>query len=65
MAADRMTWEAQHLCIMVKPCDDGRIVLEISTLEAGLDRRIYFTAQEWESFKATADHQMRIAQRYV
>jgi hypothetical protein len=60
-----MTWEPQHLCIMVKPCADGRIVMEISTLEAGLDRRIYFTAQEWESFKAVADQQMRTAQRHV
>jgi hypothetical protein len=37
--------------------------MEISSIEKGLDRRIYFNAQEWADFKSAGDQMIRKACR--
>jgi hypothetical protein len=56
-------WVAQTVCIMITPCADGRIMLEISSIEEGLDRRLYFTAQEWADFTLVGERALQAAQK--
>lgn len=56
-------WESQHISITFTPCYSGRIRMEISSIEKGLDRRIYFNAQEWADFKSAGDQMIRKACR--
>ena len=61
MTMSNPEWAPQHVSIVITPCYGGRIRMEIASLEQGLDRRIFFTAEEWEHFKSAGDQMMRKA----
>jgi len=63
MVADDGSWVPQPICVTILPGDDFRIIIEISTLENGVERRLHLTEQEWERFKRAGDQHMRTAQR--
>jgi hypothetical protein len=63
MATADSSWAPQPIYVTILPSDDLRIIIEISTLEKGAERRIHLTEQEWERFKRAGDQHMRTAQR--